>query len=132
MTQPLRLLSLCAGIGAIDYVWSQILGQEIAGQVEIDPFCVAVLASHWPQVPRLPDIRKVHGDEFGPVDVVAAGIPCQPYSTAGKRRGAQDDRDLWPDVLRILRCCKPAWALVENVVGFVSLALDDVCIDLET
>ena len=72
----LRLLSLCAGIGAIDYVWSHILGQEIAGQVEIDPFCQAILSRNFPDVPKCGDIREMRGDEFGTIDLVAGGIPC--------------------------------------------------------
>ncbi|MBA2286305.1 MAG: DNA cytosine methyltransferase [Ktedonobacteraceae bacterium] len=131
MSDPLRLLSVCAGIGAIDYVWSHILRQEIAGQVEIDPFCLAVLAKHWPLVPRLTDIREVQGDEYGPVDLVAGGIPCQPFSTAGKRAGTADDRYLWPEMLRIVRRSQPTWVLVENVAHFIPLVLDSVSADLE-
>lgn len=126
----MRLLSLCAGIGAIDYVWSFWLGQTIAGQVELDPFCRAVLAKHWPDVPRLKDIREVRGAEFGPVDLVAGGIPCQPFSHAGKRHGTADDRYLWPSAFRIVQRCQPSWVLIENVVGFISLALDQVQTDL--
>lgn len=126
----MRLLSVCAGIGAIDYVWTHWLGQAIAGQVERDPFCRAILAKHWPDVPRLDDIREVRGNEFGPVDLVAGGIPCQPFSYAGNRHGAADDRFLWPEAFRIVQRCQPTWVLVENVAGFISLALDQVQADL--
>lgn len=132
MNRKLRLLSLCAGIGAIDYVWLYILGQEIAGQVEIDPYCQAILARHFPDVPKRGDIREVRGDEFGTIDLVAGGVPCQPFSLSGKRRGTADDRYLWPEALRIVRCCQPRWTLIENVAGFISLALDVVYADLES
>ncbi len=127
----LRLLSLCTGIGGIDYIWSNILGQEIAGQVEIDPHCQAVLQKQWSHVPKRADIREVKGDEFGPVDLVAGGIPCQPFSLSGRRRGTQDNRHLWPAAFAIVQRCRPTWVLIENVFGFVSLALDLVQTDLE-
>jgi DNA (cytosine-5)-methyltransferase 1 len=135
--RKLRLLSLCSGIGVIDYVWSFLLDQEIAGQVEIDPYCTALLAERWPDVPRRLDIKEVAADEhearvFGDVDVVAGGIPCQPFSEAGKRRGTQDDRYLWPSAFSIVQRYKPSWVLIENVAGFVSLALDLVQTDLES
>lgn len=135
--KKLRMLSLCSGIGAIDYVWSFILGQDIAGQVEIDPYCTAVLATHWPTVPRYSDIKEVaadagRDDTIGAVDIVAGGIPCQPFSSAGKRRGTQDDRYLWPYAFSIVQRFRPTWVLIENVAGFVNLALDLVQTDLES
>lgn len=126
----MRVLSLCAGIGGFDLA-AEWAGHEVVGQVEIDPFCLRVLAKHWPGVPRIPDIFDVKGDEFGPVDLVTAGFPCQPYSVAGKRRGAGDDRALWPEVFRVTAACRPRWFLGENVAGFIRLALDDCLADLE-
>lgn len=105
---------------------------EIVGQVEIDEFCNRVLAAHWPHVKRMRDIYEVHGDEFGAIDLVVAGFPCQPVSGAGKRRGQADVRWLWPEVCRIIRSARPAWCLLENVPGLISLGLDDVLGDLES
>lgn len=130
--RSLRLLSLCTGIGGIDYVWSHILGQEIAGQVEIDPYCQALLQQRWADVPKRGDIQEVRGDEFGPIDLVAGGVPCQPFSLSGKRRGTQDNRHLWPAAFAIVQRCQPTWVLIENVTGFISLALDLVQTDLES
>ncbi len=132
MRRPLRLLSLCSGIGGIDYAWSHLLGQEIAGQVENDPYCQALLQQRWPDVMKRSDIREVQGDEFGPIDVVAGGVPCQPFSLSGQRRGTRDDRHLWPFAFAIIERCRPTWVLIENVLGFVSLALDLVQSDLES
>lgn len=131
--QP-RMLSLFSGIGGIDLAW-EMAGGEIAGQVEIDPFCQQVLARHWPDVKRVGDIRSVWGDTFddgrGAIDLVAGGFPCQPFSVAGQRRGREDDRFLWPEMRRVIDIYQPAWVLGENVSGFIGLALDDVCADLE-
>ena len=131
MRTPLSLLSLCSGIGGIDYVWSHLLKQEIAGQIENDPYCQAVLQKQWPDVMKRSDIREVRGDEFGAIDLVAGGIPCQPFSVSGQRRGTDDDRHLWPAALPIIERCRPTWVLIENVAGFISLALDLVQTDLE-
>ena len=126
----MRVLSLCTGIGGIDLA-AEVVGMEIVGQVEIDPFCCAVLEHHWPEVKRLRDLKEVRGDEFGTVYLIVAGFPCQPASHAGKRRGASDDRWLWPDVYRVIQCARPAWVLLENVPGLISLGLDTVLSDLE-
>lgn len=102
-----------------------------AGQVEIDEHCNQVLARHWPQVPRWRDVRALPYDDMPQVDLIAGGYPCQPFSAAGKRRGAADDRHLWPYCIEAVRRLRPAWALFENVAGHISLGLDDVCADLE-
>jgi len=126
----MKILSLCSGIGGIE-IACEWAGMEIVGQVEIDPYCQKVLAKHWPNVKRMSDVKEVIGDEFGTVDLITAGIPCQPYSVAGKRRGAEDDRAIWPEIIRIIKLIKPKYVLIENVGGFVSMALDQVLSDLE-
>jgi DNA (cytosine-5)-methyltransferase 1 len=104
---------------------------ECAGQVEIDPYCLAVLKKHWPDVKRMEDIHDVKGNEFGPVDLVCGGFPCQPFSTAGKRKGAADDRFLWPEMLRVIAAIRPTYVIGENVAGIVRMALRQVLSDLE-
>ena len=93
--------SLFAGIGGFD------LGFERAGlrcgwQVEKDAFCQRVLEKHWPDVPRFGDIRDVGRKELPAVDVIIGGFPCQPFSQAGQQRGTDDDRFLWPEMLRVI------------------------------
>jgi len=118
--KKLRMLSLCAGIGGADLAAEATGAIEVVGQVEINPFCQAVLAKHWPNVKRMNDIREVKGHEFGTVDIIVGGIPCQPHSLAGKRQSSTDERNLWPEFYRIIRKIKPRWALVENVLGLLS------------
>lgn len=123
--------SVCSGIGGID-LGLERAGMQCAWQIEIDPKCHPILQKHWPLVRRFGDVR-------GPltlpkVDLVAAGIPCQPFSSAshGKKRGICDDRWLWPPVLRILQALHPAFVLVENVTHFDGAGLEQVVSDLET
>ena len=126
----MKFISLFAGIGGFD-LGLERAGMQCVGQVEINPFCQRVLAHHWPKVKRIGDIRNVNGTEFGAVDLVCGGFPCQPFSHAGKRKGKADDRYLWPEMLRVIQAYRPAWVLGENVAGIVNMALDTVLSDLE-
>ena len=116
----MTFLSLFAGIGGFD-LGLERAGMKCIGQVEIDTFCQDVLKKHWPNVKLFGDIYNVKGDEFGKVDVICGGVPCQPASTAGKRKGVADNRWLWPEAFRIVRKIKPTWCLFENVCGIISL-----------
>ena len=142
--------SLFAGIGGLD------LGLERAGmtckfQVEIDPYCRAVLAKHWPDVPRWDDATTFPPDADGwrlqvgskrdgqapqnstvrypqgvhvdglGVDLICGGFPCQPVSHAGRRRGTADARWLWPEFARILGVLRPRYVIVENVPGILTV-----------
>lgn len=127
----MKVGSLFSGIGGFD------LGLERAGftiewQVENNDYCRKVLQKHWPAVPCHYDIKTIDWRDIPQVDLVCGGFPCQPFSLAGKRRGAEDDRYLWPEVVRCLSELQPTWFLGENVPGIINLALDQVCIDLES
>ena len=127
----MRVLDLFSGIGGFS------LGLEACGMTttafcERDPYCQSILKKHWPKTPVHTDVRKLDGKQYqNSIDVVAGGFPCQPFSVAGNRLGSEDDRHLWPEMLRIIRECKPRWVIGENVSGFVKMALDDVSSDLE-
>ena len=123
--------SLFAGIGGID-LGLERAGMECAWQVEIDPFCLKVLEKHWPDVSKYGDVRDVGRHNLKPVDLIAGGFPCQPHSVAGKRKGARDDRNLWPEFSRIIAELKPRYVLAENVPGIISTYLDTVLSDLES
>jgi DNA (cytosine-5)-methyltransferase 1 len=126
-------LDLFAGIGGF------ALGLEATGFfrttcfVEKEPYCQAVLRHHWPDVPVLGDIRDVRREDLPDPNpgLICGGFPCQPFSHAGKQRAQDDPRHLWPEMLRLIRECRPDWVIGENVTGLIKLGLDEVLSDLE-
>ena len=103
-------------------------GMRCVGQVEIEPFCQKVLAKHWPDVWRWNDVKTLTGETVRQhcetVDLLCGGVPCQPASVAGKRKGAADHRWLWPDFLRLVSEINPVWVLAENPRGITSLRVE--------
>jgi DNA (cytosine-5)-methyltransferase 1 len=127
--------SLFSGIGGADLA-AQWAGWTNVFQVEIDPWCQQLLAKRFPETDKHLDVKQFDGTQYkGAVDVISGGFPCQPYSTAGKRLGKEDDRHLWPDMLRVIREVQPRYVVGENVRGLVTwnggLVFDEVQADLE-
>lgn len=123
--------SLFTGIGGFDLA-AEWCGWENSFQCEIDPFCQKVLAKNFPHATRYTDIKQFDARPYaGRVDVLSGGFPCQPFSLAGQRKGNQDDRALWPQMLRVIDEVRPRWIVGENVAGLASLGLDSVLFDLE-
>jgi len=122
-------IDLFSGIGgfALAAKWAGIKTIQF---VEIDPFCQKVLMKNFPGVPIHNDIKTYKYDRPTPF-ILTGGFPCQPFSVAGKRRGKEDDRYLWPKMLRVISEAKPTWVIGENVAGFISMGLDDCVSDLE-
>jgi len=127
--------SLFSGIGGFDLA-SQWMGWINVFHCENNPFGKKVLQYYWPNAISYDDIRTtdftVHR---GKIDILTGGFPCQPFSLAGKRKGTEDDRHLWPEMLRAIREINPAWVVGENVFGITNwsdgLVFEQVQADLE-
>jgi len=121
--------SLFSGIGGID-LGLECAGMTVKWQSEIDPYACKVLKKHWPDIPNLGDIKQIDWSTVKPVDVIAGGYPCQPFSTAGKRQGENDPRHLWPYFKDAISGIRPRFAILENVRGHLSMGFDRVLADL--
>jgi len=125
-----RIGSLFSGYGGLDMAVSSVLGGQVAWHVEYDKAPSRILAHHYPDVPNYGDVTAVDFTTIEPVDVLTGGYPCQPFSHAGMRKGTNDERHLWPHVLRAIREMGPRLAILENVRGHISLGFDVVLSDL--
>ncbi len=134
--EKLKVLDLFAGIGGFS-LGLHNAGMKTIAFCEIDPFCQKVLKKNFPNIPVVGDIRKLSALRAGrivklfyegvliyegAINVVCGGFPCQPFSYAGKRGGTEDDRYLWPEMLRIISEIKPDFIIGENVPGLKSMA----------
>lgn len=127
----MNVLSLFSGIGGLDLA-AEWAGMKTVAFCERDKFCQKVLKKHWPEVPCFDDVTTLKGSDIHePVGLITGGFPCQPFSLAGKKLGAGDDRHLWPEYLRLIQELRPAWIVGENVVGIIGMELDNVLADLE-
>jgi len=125
----MNVLDLFSGIGGFSLGLSRA-GMTTTAFCEIDPFCQKVLKKHWPGVPIFNDVRSLDYD--GSVELICGGFPCQPFSVAGKQKGKDDDRHLWPAMFSLIKKHRPRWVIGENVTGIVDMALDEVLADLES
>ena len=127
--------SLFSGIGGFDLA-SEWMGWENVFHCEWNEFGKKVLKHYWPKAISYDDIKKTDFTiHRGKIDILTGGFPCQPYSTAGKRKGKEDDRHLWPEMLRAIREIRPRWIVGENVSGLINwnggLVFEEVQTDLE-
>ena len=132
-------LALCSGIGGIDLGLRMALGPggyRTVCHVEREAFAAAVLVARMEDkaldlAPIWDDLATFRGEPWrGVVDLVSAGFPCQPWSVAGKRKGTEDERWIWPSIVRIVREVEPALVFVENVPGLYRHGLREVLSDL--
>lgn len=123
--RELTHLSLFSGIGGLDLA-AEWAGFKTVGQVEYADFPYKVLCRHWPDVAKWRDINEFTRESFKKctgletVDCISGGFPCQPHSLAGKRKASGDNRDLWPEMRRVISEIKPRWVVGENVRGLLS------------
>lgn len=135
MTQPTHL-SLCSGVGGLDMAIEQFYGARTIAHCENDKHASKVLATHWPGVHNLGDIKAISWwaakAGAGSADIISAGYPCQPFSLAGKRAGTDDPRHLWPYVFEAIRLLRPRVVVLENVPGHRSKGFGEVLGSLAT
>jgi DNA (cytosine-5)-methyltransferase 1 len=128
--------SLFSGIGGFDLA-AEWMGWENVFHCEWNPFGQKILHYYWPQAIQYNDITQTDFTiHRGRIDILTGGFPCQPYSMAGKRKGKEDERHLWPEMLRAIREIAPRYIVGENVLGLVNwdggLVFDEVQADLES
>ena len=135
--KKLQHLDLFSGIGGFS------LGLETAGLAEtvafcdIENYCQKVLNKHWPHVPIFSDIKELNYETLrakgiNNIDIITGGYPCQPFSVAGRKKGEQDPRHLWPEYFRLVKELRPTWVIGENVSGHIKQGLDTVLENLES
>ena len=133
----LKHLDLFSGIGGFS------LGLEATGYFDTvafcdyDPYCQKVLRKHWPWVTIYDDVKELNSERLqanghNKIDIITGGYPCQPFSIAGRQKGEQDPRHVWPEMFRLVKELRPTWVIGENVSGHIKLGLDTVIEDLES
>lgn len=127
--------SLFSGIGGFDLA-AEWMSWENVFHCEWNEFGKRVLNYYWPNAISYHDITKTDFTiHRGSIDILTGGFPCQPYSMAGKRKGKNDERHLWPEMLRAIREIQPRWVVGENVFGLINwnggMVFDEVQADLE-
>ena len=132
----MKVLDLFSGIGGFS-LGLEAAGFETAAFCEYDQEAQKVLRKNWPDVPIFSDVRTLTKQELQDngiqnIGLICGGYPCQPFSLAGERRGAEDDRHLWPEMFRLVKELRPTWVIGENVAGHINMGLDEVLADLET
>ena len=134
MNNKLKVLDLFSGIGGFSLGLHSTGIFDTIKFVEFDKYCQKVLNKNFPNIPIEGDIRNVKGTEFE-ADVITGGFPCQPFSVAGKQKGTNDNRYLWPEMFRLIKEIKPEFVIGENVQGIINLqdgmVLRQVLNDLE-
>lgn len=125
----MRIGSLCSGYGGLDMAVEALYGAETAFMCDIDKYASIVIKERW-GVPNLGDMKQVDWSNVEPVDILTAGYPCQPFSTAGQRKGSADERHLWPYIKEIISHLQPSRVILENVRGHLTLGFKEVLQDL--
>ena len=128
-------MGLFEGIGGFSLA-ARWAGWQTPVMVEWNPYCQMVLKKNFPDATIFGDIKQFDGRPYaGQIDIITGGFPCQPFSHAGKRAGTNDDRYLWPEMLRVIQEVGPAWVVGENVAGILSMdggrVLRGILADLE-
>ncbi len=130
-------VDLCSGIGGFALGFERAKLSKPVLFCDIEPWSRQILKKHWPDVPIAEDVKELANDPGqiikainGRDSILSSGYPCQPFSAAGARRGFEDDRHIWPEILSIIQQVRPNWVIFENVSGHITLGLNEVLSDL--
>jgi DNA (cytosine-5)-methyltransferase 1 len=130
MTTRYTTGSLCTGYGGLDIGIEAVYDTRTIWHAETEPAAAQLLAERFPGVPNIGDITAVDWASVPPVDILTAGFPCQPISHAGKRKGQDDERWIWPSVATAVGVLRPRLAVFENVAAITVRGLEPVLADL--
>ena len=125
----MKIGSLCSGYGGLDMAVEAFYNAETIWMSDVDKASSLVIEQRW-GLPNLGDLKIVDCENIEPVDILTAGYPCQPFSTAGQRKGANDPRHLWPSIKEIISRIRPGIVILENVRGHLTLGFKEVLKDL--
>jgi DNA (cytosine-5)-methyltransferase 1 len=125
----LKIGSLCSGYGGLDMAVEAYFNAETVWMCDNDKYAGIVIKERW-NLPNLGDLKAVDWSTVEPIDILTAGYPCQPFSTAGQRKGEKDERHIWPEIKTIISNLQPKFAILENVRGHLTLGFKEVLQDL--
>jgi DNA (cytosine-5)-methyltransferase 1 len=125
----MKIGSLCTGYGGLDIAVEAFFNAEMVWCAEIDKQASELIATRFDK-PNLGDIKHIDWDTVEPIDILTAGYPCQPFSYAGQRKGIEDDRHIWPYIIKAISTLRPKIVVLENVRGHLSLGFKEVLKDL--
>lgn len=125
----MKVGSLCTGYGGLDLAVEAYFNAEMVWCAENDKYASKVIEARFNK-PNLGDIKQIDWASIEPIDILTAGYPCQPFSHAGHRKGENDERHIWPHILKGISILRPKYIILENVRGHLSLGFKEVLSDL--
>lgn len=125
----MKIGSLCTGYGGLDMAVENFFNAEMVWCAENDKYAASVIKKRFDK-PNLGDIKEIDWQSLEPIDILTAGYPCQPFSHAGNRKGENDKRHIWPNIIQGISILRPKFIVLENVRGHLSLGFKEVLSDL--
>jgi DNA (cytosine-5)-methyltransferase 1 len=125
----MKIGSLCTGYGGLDMAVEAFFNAEMVWCAENDKYASKLIEQRFNK-PNLGDIKQIDWANVEPIDILTAGYPCQPFSNAGQRKGTDDERHIWPHIIKAISILRPKFIILENVRGHLSLGFKEVLSDL--
>jgi DNA (cytosine-5)-methyltransferase 1 len=125
----MKIGSLCTDYGGLDMAVEAFFNAEMAWCAENDKYASKLIEQRFNK-PNLGDIKQIDWANVEPIDILTAGYPCQPFSNAGQRKGTDDERHIWPHIIKAISILRPKFIILENVRGHLSLGFKEVLSNL--